>query len=54
MRTEVCFRDQINKKYINNNIEQYIESNKEQFEKFCNYIIQNPDAFKNPKLKSVI
>ena len=54
MRTEICFRDQINKKYINKDIAQYIENNQEDFDNFCNYIIQNPDAFKNPKFKSVI
>ena len=54
MRTEICFRDQINKKYINKDIAQYIENNQEDFDNFCNYIIQNPDAFKNPKFKSVL
>ena len=54
MRTEICFRDQLNKRYINNNIEQYIESNKEEFDNFCNYLIANPDSFNNPKLKKSI
>ena len=54
MRTEICFRDQINKKYINTDVAQYIENNQEDFDNSCNYIIQNPDAFKNPKFKSVI
>ena len=55
MRCESCFRDQINKKYIDSNIEKYIEHNKEDFDNFCNYIIENPDELKDFKLnKSII
>ena len=38
MRTESCFRDQISEKYVDCNIEKYIETNKEHFDNFCNYI----------------
>lgn len=54
MRTDICFRDQISKKYINHNIEEYIKTNKEEFDNFCNYLIQNPDDLKNPKLNNNI
>ena len=35
---------------LKNNMK-YDENNQEDFDNFCNYIIENPDAFKNPKLK---
>ena len=47
MRGEGCFRDQMTKKYINNSIHEFIENNDEDFEEFCNYIIENPDEIKN-------
>jgi hypothetical protein len=52
MRGEGCFRDQMTKKYINNSIHEFIENNDEEFEEFCNYIIENPDEIKNPKLNN--
>ena len=51
MRSEHCFRDQMSKKYINTNVEQYIEKNKEEFDKFCNLLIENPDLVFNPRIK---
>ena len=59
MRGERCFTDQINKKYINNSIPQINQDDKEvnslEFDAFCNYLIENPGAFKNPRLhKSII
>ncbi len=37
MKTEICARDKLNKKYINNNVEQYITTHREDFDNFCNY-----------------
>ena len=54
MRTERCFRDQVNKIYIDSNIEQFIQSNKEEFCNFCNYIIESLDVFKNPQLNKTV
>ena len=60
MRGERCFADQINKKYINDNIPntpediQIIKDKKEDFDNFCNYIIQNPGVFQNMRLRKSI
>ena len=60
MRGEMCYRNQINKKYIDDNKQiteednRIIEEAKKDFDNFCNYIIQNPGVFTNMRLKKSI